>query len=130
MNMAALVVAQIALSGVSQFDVPVEGKCSWFVAGRKAAINSKAGPYYCAMRWDYDALAEELGVDRSEVKAELAKCTVLVYSRETGKSVVCKVADWGPHKKTGRTIDLSQKAISVLESETDDVLVATLRRAE
>ena len=48
--------------------------------------------------------------------------SVYIYNPKTKKSCVCRLSDYGPHPKTGRTIDLSPEALLVLAAKTDDKL--------
>lgn len=48
---------------------------------------------------------------------------VYVYNHRTKKWCICKLADYGPHPKTGRRIDLSQFALRTLGAKTDDKLM-------
>ncbi len=71
--------------------------------------------YFCAMRWDY----------APQGRAFWARARLLVVSPTTGKAVVVRVVDWGPHTRTRRLIDLSPQALRDLDLRTDDVALVS-----
>ena len=48
---------------------------------------------------------------------------VFVYAPKTGRAVKVMRADYGPHPRTGRIIDLSKGALKVLGIDTDDEVI-------
>ncbi len=136
---AALGVAVEPLGRVASLDGRpfVAGKCSWFggprdfVVGstetgaitgeRLRSLNTPLDPtaadlasrpedfYYVAMRWDY----------RPNGRTFWRTVRILVVNPRTGKAVVVRPVDWGPHIKAGRTVDLSPQAIRALGLSTD-----------
>jgi len=42
----------------------------------------------------------------------------------TGKMVMARLVDWGPHERTGRTFDVSPRVAQLLKVKTDDELEA------
>lgn len=97
------------------------------------------GPYYCAMRWPYvvykmNELAVGHGVtDIGACKKWWAARKILVVSKDTGRAVVVRPADWGPGSggnaslasADGRIIDLSETAMKALGISTDQVVSVT-----
>ena len=80
--------------------------------------------WYCAMRWPY--VTEEgkpkKGVDVGAAKAWWMDRRIMVVSPRTGKAVVLRAADWGPHINTNRVIDVSPAALNALGIDTDEVV--------
>lgn len=113
---------------VEHIGKPMAGRCSFFSVGPSSAINPRASGSYCAMRWDYDALAREAGVPRKEIKSVMRTWTVRVVNPANGKAVDCLPADWGPAPWTNRMIDLDTKTRERLGLRTDDRVIATLER--
>jgi len=71
--------------------------------------------YYVAMRWRYSPHG----------RSWLRDARVLVVAPDTGRAVVLRPVDWGPHTRTDRIVDVSPQAESDLGVRTDDdVLVA------
>lgn len=122
----------------------VRGKVSWFggrndtgvTATETGAITGEvlrsldggaAGPsaadrarrpenyYYCAMRFDYSP----------QGRTWWKNARLLVVSPSTGKAVVVRCVDWGPHTRTGRVIDLSPQVMRDLGLRTDDVALVS-----
>ena len=100
-------------------ELVVAGLCSWFVVSPSAAINPEPGSYYVACRWDYDAIAKDLGIPRKDVKRRLRSTLVKVRNPRTGITISAQIADWGPHERTGRAIDMSRGLMKDLMLETD-----------
>lgn len=71
--------------------------------------------YYCAMRWDY----------APQGRTWWKNARVLIVSPSTGKAVVVRPVDWGPHTRTRRIIDLSPQALRDLGIRTDDVALVS-----
>lgn len=71
--------------------------------------------YFCAMRWSY----------APQGRAWWARAKLLVVSPSTGKAVVVRPVDWGPHTRTRRLIDLSPQALRDLGIRTDDVALVS-----
>lgn len=67
--------------------------------------------FYCAMRWDYKKLK----------KTGWAGKRILFINPKNGKSVVLRPVDWGPHRSTGRIIDVSPGALQAVGLKTDDI---------
>ena len=76
--------------------------------------------YYCAMRWDYPAIAAALAIDASEVVSALRGAAILVTF--AGVTVPCVPVDWGPALATGRLIDVGPEVIKYLGCTTDDLV--------
>ena len=75
--------------------------------------------YFCAMRW------QQPYADKGKLGYQhwWREQKVKVTNPATNKSVLVRPVDWGPHeKKTGRTIDLSNKSLNDIGAETDDWL--------
>jgi hypothetical protein len=70
--------------------------------------------YYCAMRWNY-AKTPRKTLRRSVVRVSANGVTIFV-----------RPVDWGPHERTGRTIDLSPGAAAALRVKTDNIVSAEL----
>jgi hypothetical protein len=80
----------------------------------------KDDDYYCAMRWCYPPQGRSFWANRR----------LLVINPINQKAVVVRAIDWGPHTKTGRTIDLSPKCLSVLGLETDYEAICAFAKPE
>lgn len=85
------------------------------------------GPYYCAMQWPYQTLSRDGEFYQAHGLQNIGAAIewwrgrkILVVSPKTGKGVVVRAADWGPHTNTGRVIDLSKPAFDALGINTDD----------
>lgn len=65
--------------------------------------------YYVAMRFDYSP----------KPRAWWRDARILVVSPTTGRAVVVRPVDWGPHTRTGRLIDLSPQSLRDLGISTD-----------
>ncbi len=112
------------------------GKCSWYKNTHRAAVNPKLKSKFVAMRWDYKALAEHWNLTyanqwdmKKKVLDKLSKSVIrLVHKDKEGNIHIAfgRPADWGPHPKTGRTIDLDKNILKQLNCETDDLIAATL----
>lgn len=100
----------------------IAGACSWFLLTGSAAINVSPGPYYIACRWDYSHIANQIGVPRKEVKNRLKNAVAHVENPKTGKRIKCRIADWGPHRRTGRAVDMSKGLMKALGVETDQIV--------
>lgn len=72
--------------------------------------------FYCACRWDYSVTP----------KSELRKSVVRIQSLKNNRHVYAFVVDFGPHERTGRTIDFSPGVMKYLEAKTDDEVEHTL----
>lgn len=115
-------------SSVRKVGEPVVGKCSWFQADKSSAINPNPPEHYVACRFDYKALSKDLKCKRKEVKSLLKDMVVEVTNIANGKTLFASVADWGPHRRTGRAIDLSKKLLDDLDLRTDDHVKFVLRK--
>ena len=78
--------------------------------------------FYLAMRWDYFVWS----------KSELASGELLfdIYAPKTGKHVIARPADWGPHEGTSRLADVSKAVLAELDIQTDDDVEITLASAQ
>lgn len=91
------------------------------------------GPYYCAMRWPYFVynrdgdLQVAHGANVSKAAGWWKNRKILVVSKDTGRAVVVRAADWGPGSGGNRAlasadtriIDLSETAMKALGIHTD-----------
>lgn len=75
--------------------------------------------FYIACRWDYHITP----------KALLRTVEVSVTNSETGKTLMARPADWGPHEKTGRIADLSPGLEKALGLKTDQLCEVKLEVA-
>lgn len=73
--------------------------------------------WYCAMRWPYTQPGAVQGAKEWWVNRR-----ILVVNPKNNKAVVLRAADWGPHISTGRVIDVSPRALSLLGAATDDTV--------
>ena len=76
----------------------------------------KAESFYCAMRWDYHLLHKS----PEEGKRWWANKKLLVTNSKTGKAVVVRAVDYGPHENTGLDIGISPGAAEALGVEVGD----------
>lgn len=67
---------------------------------------------YVACRWDY----------AKQPKSFLRTATIEVTNPKTGKIVMARAVDWGPHEDTGRVADLSPGLAKALGLNTDDTV--------
>lgn len=74
--------------------------------GLARRLNPKV--YFCACRWDYSITSKK------ELRNSLVQIT---YKNRT---IVAAIADWGPHERTNRIIDVSKGAMTALGCQTDD----------
>jgi N-acetylmuramoyl-L-alanine amidase len=77
----------------------------------------RLNPYihYLACRWDYDVTPKDMLRDQSL----MARVTAI----RTGISMLCFVADWGPHDMTDRVADISPGLMTDLGITTDDEVI-------
>lgn len=115
----------------------VQGRVSWFggpedhsipwgatmaITGENArSLNSPVNPsadvlrsrpadyYWIAMRWDYSPNGREFW----------RNARFYLRNPRTGRKIVVRAVDWGPHTRTGRILDLSPQAIRELGLSTD-----------
>ena len=108
------------------------GRCAKFHVEQDAAINPELKDRLhsaCACRWDYRALGKLWDCETARVKRILRdECEVVVQNLGNGLEVPCIPCDWGPNPRTGRLVDLTQKAMSMLLLETDQTVTLTLIR--
>ena len=71
--------------------------------------------FYVACRWNYDETSKEM------LRDQTYKATVSAG----GKTFTAYPADWGPHKDTGRAVDLSPALMAALALGTDDIVKVT-----
>ena len=76
----------------------------------------KPESFYCAMRWDYHLLHKS----PEEGKRWWANKKLLVTNSKTGKAVVVRAVDYGPHENTGLDIGISPGAAEALGVEVGD----------
>ena len=76
----------------------------------------KPESFYCAMRWDYHLLHKS----PEEGKRWWANRKILVTNSKTGKAVVVRAVDYGPHENTGLDIGISPGAAEALGVEVGD----------
>ena len=76
----------------------------------------KPESFYCAMRWDYHLLHKS----PEEGKRWWANKKLLVTNSKTGKAVVVRAVDYGPHENTGLDIGISPGAAEALGVEIGD----------
>ena len=76
----------------------------------------KPESFYCAMRWDYHLLHKS----PEEGKRWWANRKLLVTNSKTGKAVVVRAVDYGPHENTGLDIGISPGAAEALGVEVGD----------
>lgn len=81
-------------------------------------------PHYCAMRWDYAAIARALELPRSQAVAWLRDQEVMVSAN--GRTVSCVPVDFGPARSTGRLIDCGPAVLAALGVVTDDIVSVAL----
>jgi len=72
--------------------------------------------FYCSMRWDYHLLHKS----PEEGKRWWANRKLLVTNSKTGKAVVVRAVDYGPHENTGLDIGISPGAAEALGVEVGD----------
>lgn len=70
---------------------------------------------YIACRWNYDEYSKD----------ELREMWVRVRAPATGKTVLCRPVDWGPHEDTNRIADVSSATLEELDIDTDDEVEVT-----
>lgn len=68
--------------------------------------------FYVACRWDYAKAS----------KKELRESLVTVTNPKNGRSAQAKPVDWGPHRSTGRAVDISPGLADYLGVKVDDVV--------
>lgn len=73
--------------------------------------------WYCAIRAPYVVPGAVPGAKQWWTNRRL-----VVYNTRTHKSVVVRVADWGPAQVTGRVIDLAPGAMNAMSGRTDDIV--------
>jgi len=76
----------------------------------------KPESFYCAMRWDYHLIHKS----PEEGKRWWANKKLLVTNSKTGKAVVVRAVDYGPHENTGLDIGISPGAAEALGVEVGD----------
>ena len=76
----------------------------------------KPETFYCAMRWDYHLLHKS----PEEGKRWWANKKLLVTNSKSGKAVVVRAVDYGPHENTGLDIGISPGAAEALDVEVGD----------
>lgn len=68
--------------------------------------------FYLACRWDYHVTPKDMLADQSKM--------AIVWAKKTGRTLLARPADWGPHEDTGRVADLSPGLLEALGISTDD----------
>jgi hypothetical protein len=85
------------------------------------ARNLDPDALYCAMRWGYGEFSGIYGdVLKGFTRDQIRRGLILVTAN--GINVAMQAADWGPNPDTGRLIDMSPKALSLLKIGTDDIV--------
>jgi len=74
--------------------------------------------FYCAMRWSFSPNDKSFWANRR----------LLVINPINRKAIIVRAVDWGPNTSTGRTIDLSPKALSILSVATDDEVICAFAK--
>ncbi len=74
--------------------------------------------FYCAMRWAF----------KPNDKAFWANRRILVINPIKRKAIIVRAVDWGPNTSTGRTIDLSPKAMAALSVGTDEEVICAFAK--
>jgi hypothetical protein len=116
----------------------LKGKVSWFGGAKDTGMsatetlalyqkvnhNDMDLPYYnkfyCAMRWDYQKIATNLNLSINEAINKLRNTLIWIEFNNLIISLV--PVDWGPAQTTGRLIDISPKAMELLQCKTDDIV--------
>lgn len=121
----------------------IKGKISWF-GGKDDSTMTKGEVWalyqwikkeymdypvinkmYCAMRWDYEGIEKALhATNRGEALNVLRHSVIKIDYYDN--SVNLYPVDWGPHPDTTRVIDVSHKAMQLLNCKTDDEVIITL----
>ncbi|HKV40975.1 MAG TPA: hypothetical protein VJX67_17340 [Blastocatellia bacterium] len=78
---------------------------------RARSLNPKT--FYCAMRWDY----RQKHMSTEEGKRWWANKRLVVTNPSSGKSVIVRAVDYGPHEKSGLAISVSPSAADALGVE-------------
>jgi len=91
---------------------------------RVRTLNPKS--FYCAMRWNYHV--EHLTPE--EVRRWWANKKLLVTGVKSGKAVVVRAVDYGPHESTGLAISVSPGAADALGAEVGDEVNIALADAK
>jgi hypothetical protein len=86
---------------------------------RVRSLNPKG--FYCAMRWDY----RQEHMSTEEGKRWWANKKLQVKSPATGKSVIVRAVDFGPHENTGHSIAISPAAAGALNIQPGDEVEIT-----
>jgi hypothetical protein len=68
--------------------------------------------FYVACRWDYAKAS----------KKELRDSLVTVTNPKNGRSAKAKPVDWGPHRSTGRAVDISPGLAEYLGVKSDEIV--------
>jgi hypothetical protein len=92
-------------------------------ASASTVASRPADYYFVAMRWRYlyGSSLGDVGTDLRWWREQ----RIAVMSPSTGRAVVLRPADWGPHPTTNRIIDVSHQALRDLGVSTDaEVLTA------
>ena len=74
--------------------------------------------FYCAMRWSLNPDGKSFWANRR----------LLVINPITRKAIIVRAIDWGPNTSTGRVIDLSPKALSILGADTDEEVICAFAK--
>lgn len=81
---------------------------------RVRSLNPKS--FYCAMRWNYHVQH----MTPEEVKRWWANKKLAVTNTKSGKCVIARAVDYGPHENTGLDISISPGAAEALGVEAGD----------
>jgi hypothetical protein len=74
--------------------------------------------FYCAMRWSFNPNGKSFWANRR----------ILVINPINRKAIIVRAIDWGPNTSTGRIIDLSPKALSILDVDTDEEVICAFAK--
>jgi len=111
----------------------MRGKCSWFggpddkgvnesetlaLYPRRLARSLEPDEFYCAIRMLYNVIPGMTVEEGKQIYRDHLQ--VKVTNLKNARTVLCKIVDWGPDTRTGRTIDLSPGAMKALGVRTDD----------
>lgn len=105
----------MAITGISSYwyDNPTSPSPEYVAA-------NPAKYYYVAMRWDYSPNG----------RSWWARQRLVVINPSNGRACVIAPVDWGPHTRTGRSIDLSPYVLNLLGLSTDDNALVAFERSD
>jgi len=116
----------------------LSGKCSWFGGASDNTMTDKEtlalyatvnhnlmnypffNQFYCAMRWDYKKIAQNLNMDVPNALKKLRSTQLCLCFND--KMILVVPVDFGPHPSTNRLIDISYEAMKSLGCQTDNII--------